>query len=129
MITGTVNPSREAIIRLTIRGPQGREQEIEAVIDTGFTGSLSLRPALIAALGLPFRRKGRAVLADGSTILFDIFEATVLWDRQPRQIPVGEADADPLVGMGLLYGFELTVEAVDGGNVFIRPLSVPRRSL
>ena len=36
MITGTVTSHREAIIRLIVRGPSGQEEEIEAVIDTGF---------------------------------------------------------------------------------------------
>lgn len=122
MITGTVNPYREPIIRLLVRGPLGQEHEIEAVVDTGFTGSLTLPPTLIAALSLPFRRRGRAILADGSECLFDVFEATVAWDGRPRRAAVDEADADPLVGMGLLHGFELNIQAVDGGRVTIQPL-------
>ncbi len=125
MITGTVNVYREAIIRLVVHGPQGQEQEIETVIDTGFNGSLTLPPALISTLGFPFRRRGRALLADGSESLFDIFEAMVIWDDQPRRVSVDAADTDPLVGMSLLYGYELTVQAVDGGSVFIKALSPP----
>ncbi len=44
MIAGVVTASRQAIIRLTVRGPEGQEQEIEAVIDTGFDGTLTLPP-------------------------------------------------------------------------------------
>jgi len=122
MITGIVTAYRQAIIRLTVRGPEGQEQEIEAVIDTGFDGSLTLSPPLIAALGLVWRRRGRALLADGSESLFDIHEAIVVWDGEPRRIAVDTADIDPLVGMSLLYGFELTVQARDGGSVAIKPL-------
>jgi len=122
MITGIVTAYRQAIIRLTVRGPEGQEQEIEAVIDTGFDGSLTLPPPLIAALGLVWRRRGRALLADGSESLFDIHEAIVVWDGEPRRIAVDTADIDPLVGMSLLYGFELTVQARDGGSVAIKPL-------
>ena len=122
MITGIVTTYRQAIIRLTVRGPEGQEQEIEAVIDTGFDGSLTLPPPLIAALGLVWRRRGRALLADGSESLFDIHEAIVVWDGEPRRIAVDTADIDPLVGMSLLYGFELTVQARDGGSVAIKPL-------
>ena len=41
MIAGSVNAYREAIIDLAIRGPVGQALEAEAVIDTGFNGSLS----------------------------------------------------------------------------------------
>lgn len=122
MISGSVNAYREASIHLVVRGSRGQEQEIKAVVDTGFTGFLSLPPALITALGLPFRRRGRAVLGDGSEILFDIYEATVLWDGQQRRVAIDSADTDPLVGMALLYGYELTVQAVVGGRVSIKAI-------
>jgi clan AA aspartic protease len=122
MITGVVTASRQAIIRLTVRGTEGQEQAIDAVIDTGFDGILTLPPALIATLGLVWRRRGRALLADGSESLFDIYETIVIWDGEPRRIAVDEADIDPLVGMSLLYGYELIVQAIQGGTVIIQPL-------
>jgi clan AA aspartic protease len=122
MITGVVTASLQAIIPPTVRGPEGQEQEVEAVIETGFDGTLTLPPALIAALGLAWRRRGRALLADGTESLFDIYEATVVWDGEPRRIAVDEADIDPLVGISLLYGYELIVQAVESGSVIIRPL-------
>ena len=36
MITGTVK-SDEGRIRLKVKGVRGREQEVEAIIDTGYT--------------------------------------------------------------------------------------------
>ena len=80
---------------------------------------------MITALDLPFRRRGRAPLADGSETLFDIHQATVTWDGSLRRIPVAAADVDPLVGMDLLDGYELTVQVVDGGRVSIRALVSP----
>jgi clan AA aspartic protease len=124
MISGEVNTYREAVVRLQMRSLQGREQAIEAVIDTGFNGYLTLPPDLIAALGLPFRRNGRAVLGDGSEITFDIHEAVVLWDGQPRRIAVDAADTAPLLGMGLLYGHELILQVIEGGSALIRPLQI-----
>jgi clan AA aspartic protease len=122
MITGVVTASRQALIRLTVRGPEGQEQEIDAVIDTGFDGILTLPPALIATLGLVWRRRGRALLADGSESLFDIYETIIIWDGEPRRIAVDEADIDPLVGMSLFCGYELIVQAIQGGTVIIQPL-------
>ena len=122
MITGVVTVAREAVISLTVRGPNGQEQEIEAVIDTGFDGSLTLPSELIAALGLPWRRRGRALLADGNESVFEIYEATVIWDGTARRVSVDEVDVMPLVGMALLYGYELTVQIVEGGRVVLKPL-------
>jgi len=122
MITGIITVAREAVISLLVRGPNGQEQELEAVIDTGFDGSLTLFPTLIIALGLPWRRRGRALLADGNESVFDIYEATVMWDGRARRVSVDEVDVMPLVGMALLYGYELTMQIVEGGKVLLKPL-------
>jgi clan AA aspartic protease len=121
MITGVVN-DREARIRLSVRGPQQREQEIEAVVDTGYTASLSLPPVKIATLDLDWQGIGRGTLADGSECLFDVYEAEVLWDGQLRRLLVDEADTDPLVGMALLSGYELKMEVCSQGKLEIAPL-------
>jgi clan AA aspartic protease len=122
MITGVVTPFYQVTIRLTVRGPTGQAQEIEAVIDTGFDGTLTLPSADIIALGLPWRRRGRALRADGTASVFDIYEATVMWDGIPRRVAVDAADIDPLIGMRLLDGYELTIQAVVGGQVTIKSL-------
>jgi hypothetical protein len=70
MITGEVS-GHEARIQLKILGPRGQEKEIEAVVDTGYTASLSLTTALIMELGLFWQGIGRGVLADGSECVFD----------------------------------------------------------
>jgi clan AA aspartic protease len=124
MINGRVNAHREALVSLPLRGAQGEEHTIEAVIDTGYNGFLTLPPALIEQLGLPFLRSSRAVLGDGSIIEFDLHEATVVWNDRSRRIPVDAADVSPLLGMGLLYGHALNVEVIEEGNVLIRSLEI-----
>ena len=64
MIVGIIR-GREALIRLTIRGFRGREQEIDAIVDSGYTGWRTLPPTVIAALDLPWQTFGRGILADG----------------------------------------------------------------
>ncbi|HZV06260.1 MAG TPA: clan AA aspartic protease [Gemmataceae bacterium] len=122
MIRGIVNADSEAIIRLLVRGPTGQQQRIKAVIDTGYDGWLSLPPALITALRLPWLRRIRAELADGSMTILNIHEGTVIWNRRRRLIHVDEADTSPLVGMALLEGYELTVQVRKRGKVAIRAL-------
>jgi clan AA aspartic protease len=123
MITGIVTAYYQATIRVMVRAPTGQEQEIEAIVDTGFDGSLILPPSLMQSLGFPWRRRGRAMLADGSETLFDIHDAIIVWDGEPRRIAVDAANIDPLVGMRLLQGYELTIHAVEGGRVLIKALA------
>jgi hypothetical protein len=54
--------------------------------------------------------------------VFDIYEATVRWDGRARRVSVDEVDVMPLVGMALLYGYELTMQIVAGGKVLLKPL-------
>ena len=121
MITGVVK-SDEGRIRLRLKGLRGRRQEVEAVIDTGYTASLTLPPAIVAALGLRWRSMDRFTLADGSECLFDVYVAKVEWDGKVRPILVDEADADPLVGMRLLRGHELKMQIRARGKVTIKRL-------
>ena len=65
MIEGVVNAAYEAVVTLPLRGPAGQGKEIDAVIDTGYDGYLTVTPALVAELGLPFQSRGRAILANG----------------------------------------------------------------
>ena len=124
MIEGIVTKDREAVIRLIVRSPLG-ERQVEAVIDTGFDGWFSLPPELITSLALPWRRRGRALLADGSESVFDIYEGTGVGDGKPRRVAVDEASTAPLVGMSLLNGYELNVQVWNGGRVIIQVLQEP----
>ena len=122
MIEGVVK-SDEARISIMVVGLEGRQREIDAVIDTGYTASLTLPPALIAELGLRWQSLDRGTLADGSECVFDVFEAEVEWDGATRRILVDEAGTDPLIGMGLLWGYELKIEVCAGGKVTLTRLS------
>ena len=122
MITGMVNANREAIIQLMTLGPQGHQQEIEAVIDTGFTGFLTMPSALVAALRLAWLCRQPGILADGRTEFFDVYSATVIWDGQPRTVEIEAADTEPLVGMSLLDGHTLRIDVMSGGVVTITAL-------
>ncbi len=62
---------------------------IDAVIDTGYNGFLTLPSSTIEALGLRWR---------------------------------GSEDVNSLLGVGMLYGYELCIETIDGGTVKIKAL-------
>lgn len=122
MITGAVTGYLEASIRLPVRDVIGHEREIEAVLDTGFNGSLTLPPSLIASLGLAWRTRTVVVLANGAREECDVYAATIIWDGSPRRVVAQAADTTPLVGMGLLHGYQLRMDVVAGGEVVIEPL-------
>jgi clan AA aspartic protease len=70
---------------------------VEAVIDTGFTGFLTLPAMLVTQLGLPFAGTTRATLSDGRKVAIDVYEATVLWDGHSRPVTVLAAEGGVLV--------------------------------
>ena len=123
MISGQVNVDREGCVRLKLQGPQGHEQEVEAVMDTGFNGFLTVPLSLAAALGCLHIGRGKAVMANGQSELFDVYEITVIWDGQPRTVEADAAGTDALIGMSLIYGCELRIQAIDGGRVTIESMS------
>jgi clan AA aspartic protease len=122
MMTGMVTAAHEAVIQVSVRGPLGPEVQVDAVLDTGFTGFLTLPAPLITALGLPFAGTAQATLGDGSPVALDVFEATVLWDTRDRPVMVLAAAGGALVGMAMLFGYRLTLEGADGGAVQIEAL-------
>ena len=121
MIQGVVNSAYEPIVRLVIQGPSGQSLEIEAVVDTGYNGYLTLPQAVALALELPFVTTNPAFLADGSEVTFDVYSVTVLWDGQPRDVDAHMSDATPLVGMRLLHSHDLSIQVRAGGRVVIEP--------
>jgi clan AA aspartic protease len=122
MISGVVNTNLEATIPLELQDAHGQPQQVVAVIDTGFTGFLTLSPALIASLGLPWLCCQQGLLADGNTHVFHVYTAVVLWEGQPQTVETEAVDTGPLVGMGLIKGYDLRMRVENGGAVIIEPI-------
>ena len=120
MIQGVVNDSHEAVVTLSLQGPSGQTQDIEAVIDTGYSGFLTLPTTLVTDLRLPFAYIGRAFLANDDEVTFDVHDVIVLWDGQPRHIKADATGSTPLVGMLLLDKHNLNIDIETGGRVTIR---------
>lgn len=122
MIRGIVNPRHEAVVPLQVRGPQGLLLGLEAVIDTGFHGTLTLSPGDVASLGLVRQSVGTVRLADGSRQAFDVFSAELNWYGAWRPILVSAIGNEALLGMQLLATHELRIVVIPGGMVEISPL-------
>jgi clan AA aspartic protease len=121
MIRGQVTPLRQAVIPLQLQGLNGQIETIDAVIDTGFDGSLALPPDLVLRLELPFGMTRSLELGDGSHAPFDIHRVTILWDGQEREVAALVTTGGPLVGMSLLRGCKVSIAMVEGGEVLIEP--------
>ena len=122
MIIGKVNSQREAIVSVSLWDATGVEQPIEAVLDTGFTGELTLPSKLIDDLGLEFIGSRLAVLGDGSEIFMDNYFGQVRWHGRTRRIIVLESEGGPLLGMELLEGSDVALRVKSDGPVQIEEI-------
>jgi clan AA aspartic protease len=122
MMQGFVNQNCEAMLPIVVGRDNKPTQLLEALIDTGFTGFLSLPSAMIESLGLPWIFSDSVTLGDGSEVVFQMYRATVIWDGAFKVVDVAASESEPLLGMSLLYGFKLQVEAVERGTVTIEAM-------
>ena len=120
MIEGTVNAINEAIVAIPVLGPYGQYKEEDFVIDTGFTGFLSLTPALVTELGLTLSGTVDARLADGKEVTLLTCHVYVIWDGSIERVRAGALDSAPTTGTSLLDGYDLIIQFREGGRVLIR---------
>ena len=110
-MTGSVDSLGRALLRVRLQHPQSASVvEMDAWIDTGFTGELVIPQQQIATLGLPLGPVVKAILADGSQIDLDTYHCLVDWFGAWRGIEVVANQGQfPLLGIGLLLGRELQI--------------------
>jgi clan AA aspartic protease len=123
MLTGRVTAEREAVIQVQVFGSKGQIVPVEAAIDTGYDGFLTLPASLIRALDLPFAGTTRALLADGSEVGMELFLAAVLWEGKPCEALVFAAEGGVLLGMAMLAGSRMTLDIEEEGRVTIESLA------
>ena len=121
-INGTVNLLRRPEIEIVLINSEGQQQSIEAHLDTGFTGDLTLPMVAIARLNLSLTGNSSFRTGRGELTRFDLYEATISWQGNQRTINVLASEVFPLVGVGLLWGNNLSVDFRHGGDVSITEL-------
>ena len=119
MIRGRVNPYRQALITIDIVDAKGTMQSVEVILDTGFTGYLTLPPDSIRSFGLPFAGYRTFELANGESFNFNTYVATVSWHGRLSDAQVLQSDSAPLLGMDMLWDSSIRMEAWTGGEVII----------
>ena|SRR5690242_5965697 len=116
MMTGSVS-GRRALVPVTLRISGQPDLTIEFVLDTGFGGFLTLPPAAVARLALPFRYRIPSGLADGSQVMVAVHVAAIIWHGVERRTEVIATGKQPLLGAALLDGHDLAIRFADGGPV------------
>ena len=124
MIRGVVTDEFEGWIDLAIVGDDRSAIGFSGVVDTGFSGSLTLPLAVIERFGGQRVGIANVYLADGSKTFSQIFELTILWDGRPLTIEVDAAETEPLIGMALLAGHDLQMRVVPNGEVTISAIPI-----
>ena len=102
-----------------------RALTISALVDTGATVHLMLPPPVVADLRLPYWGTWDVMLANDAAEQVEVFAALVSWHGQNRVTPIFAAGDEPLLGMAMLWGSRLTVEAWDGGVIIEEPAPGP----
>ena len=121
MMTGRVS-RLHALLPVTFRLPNQPDLSIEFVVDTGYTGSLTLPLDAINALVLQFEFDLPASLADDSEVLVPVRSATILWHGTEQSVRVLAMGKRPLLGTLLLDGYELHAQFTEQGIVGIERL-------
>ena len=123
MIKGKVSGDLQALVIVDIMGGEGRPQSLEAILDTGFSGYLTLPTESIQQLGLRSVGQRTFELANGDLFEFEAYLAAVSWHGSLTDALVLKSDSAPLIGMTLLWGSRVTVDALTDGEVTIEELA------
>ena len=126
VLVGRVAPVNilEPRLSLEVAGPARQVITLEATIDTGFSGWLTLPETLIEELNLTSYGPRPNRLANDSVVLIQTYSALVQWCGQLRPVIVSNAsNVRPLIGTALLENFRLTIDMWEDGAVTVTPRS------
>ena len=124
MITGRVvrNPDGglEAWVALSVMDTHGEPHQFEVIVDTGFTGWLTLPELDIRRLGLAHAGHRYSITASGNAERFEFYRASVMWHGRSYNVEIFQSIDQPLLGMDMLEGCHVALDAREGGEVVIQ---------
>ena len=126
MATGRVvalGTSLQPVLELFVYGRSNVRARVQGVIDTGYTGHLTLPARAVHALDLSFQAEESMTMANDELITFEVYTASIDWDGQLREIKVHLAEGDALIGMEILHNHDLHLRAIPDGPVSIEPVT------
>ena len=107
---------------LDVQGVDSGSIPVDFTIDTGFTEAITLPQAIIDSLNLIRSSDIVATLADGTTRVLARYATWIQWHDQPREIVAISLESELLIGMKLMQGSNLNVDAIPSGQVTITKL-------
>ena len=125
MIKGWVSADQQALVTVEIVDGGGHPRPLDVVLDTGFTGYLTLPTETIQRLGLSSVGQRTFEMANGERFQFEAYLASVSWHGSLNDVLVLKSASDPLLGMTLLWGSRVVVDAQTGGEDMIEELAPP----
>ena len=123
MTSGWINRDRELVVPLTVLDGDTASLVLECVVDTGFSGDLTLPPSVIQHLRLQRAETITVITANEASARLNAYRGAILWQGQRRAVRIIEAEGTPLIGIGLLWDNLLTAAITDNGAVTIGPLA------
>lgn len=106
-------------LTVSVERPSRELRQCDFILDTGFTGSLVLPESVIEELGLVRIGSETVVLGNGEEHSFDYYMARIMWQGQLRRTDIYRSRSQSLLGMELLEGCHIAVDAWDGGAVTV----------
>ena len=123
MKIGTVRLCEEGLLPLVpIEVESGTEDdrtELEALLDSGFTGAISVPLRTVEGLKLEWSGEHSVTLGDASKVGVDLYEGIVLFAGRRYRCAVLATGDVPTVGMHLMQGMKVCFEALEGGAIEI----------
>ena len=117
MIVGAVNANLEPVVTVGVHAPSGASAVIEAILDTGFSGELSVSTDVVRRLGLNIVDFTQAIIAGGRAIRVPWCFMELRFGGMSREILALVMDGMPLLGMSALLDQAVSIQAWPGGAV------------
>ena len=92
---------------------------MEALLDSGFNGTVSLPEDEVEKLGLPLVSERSVTLADGNDARVKVHVGNVRFAARWYRCPVLATGDVPTIGMHLMQGMKVCFEASEGGAIEI----------
>ena len=104
-------------VLIEVKGESESRVSMEALLDSGFTGAVSLPLRVIKELNLTWSGEHSVTLGDASEVGVDLYEGIVEFAGSRYRCAILSTGDVPTVGMHLMQEARICFEAVPGGVV------------